>query len=408
MSDDSGLDAKRVPIERAMLQNYMSIARCDVKLGPLTLLVGPNGSGKSNFVDAFTFVSDALNTTLDQALRDRGGIEDVRRRSGGHPNHFGMRFDLNLPDEATAHYSFKIAAVKGGGFAVQREQATVFSDGLYKFDVRNGSVTGSLEAPPPAPSDRLYLVTASGFPEFRPLFELLRGMAFYNLEPSHAREHQPPDSGDVLLSDGRNVASVVGRLARTHPERHRRIEEYLSKIVPGLSRVQRRQYGARETLEFHQEVLGRSRPWTFSASSMSDGTLRALGVLVALLQIDAPTETGPTVSVVGIEEPEVALHPAATGVLLDALLEASAWAQVLVTTHSPDLLDSRLVPTDSIRAVRASGGVTQIGEVDDVERSAIRDGLYTAGDLLRSDYLSPEPSAIELSTNTKKSLRLFE
>ncbi len=83
-------------ITRVVLKNYKSIAKCDVRLRPLMFLVGPNGSGKSNFLDALRFVSDALNTSLDHALHDRGGIQEVRRRSGGHPNHLGVTTALPL------------------------------------------------------------------------------------------------------------------------------------------------------------------------------------------------------------------------------------------------------------------------------------------------------------------------
>src|SRR5713101_3554241 len=75
-------------LTRVVLRNYKSIAACDVQLCPLVFLVGPNGAGKSNFLDALRFVADALRTSLDHALRDRGGIKEVRRRSGGHPTHF--------------------------------------------------------------------------------------------------------------------------------------------------------------------------------------------------------------------------------------------------------------------------------------------------------------------------------
>jgi len=71
-------------LTRVVLRNYKSIATCDVRLHPLVFLVGPNGAGKSNFLDALRFVTDALRTSLDHALRDRGGIKEVRRRSGGH------------------------------------------------------------------------------------------------------------------------------------------------------------------------------------------------------------------------------------------------------------------------------------------------------------------------------------
>ena len=75
-------------IKRVILKNYKSIAACDVQLQPLTFLVGRNGSGKSNFLDALRFVADALNSSLGHALRDRGGINDVRRRSRGTPKPF--------------------------------------------------------------------------------------------------------------------------------------------------------------------------------------------------------------------------------------------------------------------------------------------------------------------------------
>ena len=69
---------------RAILRSYTAHAGAspsvELTLGPLTFLVGPNGSGKSNFLDALRFVADALNTTLEQSLRDRGGIQSVRRR----------------------------------------------------------------------------------------------------------------------------------------------------------------------------------------------------------------------------------------------------------------------------------------------------------------------------------------
>ena len=75
-------------LKRVLLSNYKSIKACSVPLGPLTFLVGQNGAGKSNFLDALRLVSESLNTSLEHALRERGGIKEVRRRSAGHPTHF--------------------------------------------------------------------------------------------------------------------------------------------------------------------------------------------------------------------------------------------------------------------------------------------------------------------------------
>jgi predicted ATPase len=119
---------------------------------------------------------------------------------------------------------------------------------------------------------------------------------------------------------------------------------------------------------------------------MSDGTLRALGILVAVSQRagkDYP------VSLVGIEEPETALHPAAAGALMDALGEASSHTQILATTHSPDLLDQVDLETDSLLAVVLQEGVTRVAPIDPASREAIRTHLYTPGELLRLDQLEP-------------------
>lgn len=122
---------------------------------------------------------------------------------------------------------------------------------------------------------------------------------------------------------------------------------------------------------------------------MSDGTLRALGVLVAVFQ--SRVEDVPSALLAGIEEPEVAPHPAAVGALLDALREARRSTQVRVTTHSPDLLDLASLETGLLLVIYADRGATQIAPIDEASRKAVRKGLYTAGEFLRLDQLRREP-----------------
>jgi predicted ATPase len=120
---------------------------------------------------------------------------------------------------------------------------------------------------------------------------------------------------------------------------------------------------------------------------MSDGTLRALAILVALFQ---RSDIGSKPTMVAIEEPETGLHPAGAGILLDALREGASRGQVIVTSHSPDLLDNRAILSEWILAVDASHGSTVIAPLDAAARSTLRDRLYTAGELLRMDQLKPE------------------
>lgn len=377
-------------ISRVLLKNYKSIAICGVDLGKLTFLVGPNGSGKSNFVDGLRFVTDALRTSLDHALRDRGGIREVRRRSAGHPTHFSIRLEFASP-AGPGHYAFRIGARARGEYEVQEEECQI---GLSTFRVESGKVVrSSVKTPPAASRDRLYLVNASGLPEFRAIYEALSSMGFYNLNPDRIRALQSPDPGKLLARDGSNLASVLDQLAAHSKGTKDRIQEYLNKVVPGVYAVERKELGHMETLEFRQRVAGVDDPWRFSAAHMSDGTLRALGILVAIFQ--ATNGAGVDVPLVAIEEPEVALHPAAAGVLRDGLREASRHTQLLVTSHSPDLLDDDELSADSILAVTAEDGTTNIGPLDAAGRGALHEQLYTPGELLRMNQLAPDPEAVK-------------
>jgi predicted ATPase len=162
--------------------------------------------------------------------------------------------------------------------------------------------------------------------------------------------------------------------------------------VPGVSAVEHKALGPRETLEFRQEMRNVKHPWRFFAAAMSDGTLRSLGVLTALFQsIDRASSAIPLVA---IEEPESTIHPAAASVIMDALLEASDKEQVLATTHSPDLLDHKAIKDAQLLAVTNVGGETFIAPVDEASISAIQDGLYTPGELMKAGQLSPSKKAI--------------
>jgi predicted ATPase len=393
-------------ITQVLLENYKSIPRCRVPLGPLTFLVGANGSGKSNFLDALRFVTDALRSSLDHALRDRGGIKEVRLRSSGHPTPFGVRLEFALPDGRRGFYAFRIGALKEAGYEVQREECSVSPEGALgppaHYSVQRGQVQSfSAGIAPAAASDRLYLVNVSGLPEFRPVYEALSSMGFYNLNPDRIRDLQPPDAGELLARDGGNIASVLGQMGGHAPAMKRRVEEYLAKIVSGVQEVDAKAVGPKETLEFRQQMAG-ARNWRFLAGNMSDGTLRALGVLVALFQ--SANGQNRRVPLVGIEEPEVALHPAAAGVLLDALQEASRKTQVLVTSHSPELLDNHKIGTDSILAVIADRGLTRIGPLDEVGVSAVRDRLYTPGELLRMNQLTPDLAEVQKASAVQLNL----
>lgn len=380
--------ANNVFLNRVVLRNYKSIGACDVRLGPLTYLVGANGSGKSNFLDALHLVRDALLGSLDNALNERGGLTEVRRRSSGHPTNFAIRLEFSLRDGQTGYYAFNVGALAGRGYEVQTEKCAIggVGKGPY-FHVERGALKASSEPTFPAVTpDRLALVSASGMAVFRPVFDALTAMGFYNLNPKLMREPQKPQDGRLLKPVGENIVSVIGHLERVAPQNLAQIESYLQTVVPLMHGLERKQIGPLETLEFRQEVAGAQQPWRFPAQNMSDGTLRALGVLTALFQ--GNLDYSP--SLIGIEEPETALHPAASAALREALSKASATTQVMVTSHSPELLDDRNIQPEQILAVVSEGGNSKIGPLDEASISVMRENLFSAGELLRLNQLKPD------------------
>jgi predicted ATPase len=192
---------------------------------------------------------------------------------------------------------------------------------------------------------------------------------------------------------------VLNALGRDNPDARSHVIEFLSKVVPGVQDVTVRHVGKKETLAFDQRVDRDSGPWRFLAENMSDGTLRALGVLTALFQ--SANGGSKRVPLVGIEEPEAAVHPGAAGVLRDALRAAAENMQVLVTSHSPDLLDDKDVSDEWILAVVSENGETKIGPINKEDRSLMRDRLFTAGELLKQGQLTPDLEVIK-RTPTKQ------
>src|SRR5262249_527108 len=223
-----------------------------------------------------------------------------------------------------------------------------------------------------------------GVQPFVDLGDGVRSMGFLNVHPDAIRRLQKPLPGVFLERDGSNLASVIRILEEIDPDSLQRVKEYLTHIAQEVSQFEVRQYGEYETVHFHLRLEVAGKPLEFDAASMSDGTLCALGNLMAAFQIVLPYGYP---SVIGIEQPETALHPAAMRALVDALDEATQRTQVLLTTHSADLLSGRDVSPGQVLVVRNRGGQTHITPVDPARREISQKDVYSLDELQRMDKL---------------------
>jgi predicted ATPase len=291
----------------------------------------------------------------------------VRYRSGtqSRPGNVALRVDFEFRNGVPAEgwYAFEIKAKEGYEFDVLREKCVVQSAGQkHSFDRSGATFKTSVASIEPAVDPQaLLLPLIGGTPQFGPVTKGLAGVRVFSIQPKAIQELQEPDSGASLKSDGSNLSSVLKSLSREEGKMER-LCELLRTVVPGTATVKPIKHGKKMSLEFRQEWEGNGikerkrkerRSIAHEAFSMSDGTLRTLGILTAFLQRNRPT-------LVGLEEPEATIHPEALAAILEMIRSFSRDTQVLVTTHSPELLDATWIESENLRVVTWENGVTQV------------------------------------------------
>jgi len=370
-------------LTRVRLTNYRSIAACDVELQRFTLLVGPNGAGKSNFLDSLRFLVHSMHAPLEQVLEARSGIKGILRKlpKGRTSSSFSIAVEFVIEDGTTGRYSLTVRSGDNGAADIESEECRV---GEHHFALIGRELSHSTSSAPAFTGDRPALVSFGAQPAFAPAFNLIAGMTFYSPNPEEMRQPRSLGPGRVLSRDASNAADVLARLQREKPLLVERIREYLQSFNPEFQDVSVTETGDYRWLAFRP--ASNLSDWWLNSPDVSDGTLRAMGMLLAIFQGGSGDRP---ISLIGLEEPENNLHPAAAGVLLDALLEGSQSVPVIASTHSADLLDRKDLPDDSLLAVAMQDGETVIGPIDDAGKSILHKHLYTAGELMRSNQLTP-------------------
>ena len=376
------------------LGQFRSFRLAKVEFDNPTFLVGQNGAGKSNFTDALSFLSEAMASPLQAVFDRRGGtgtVGTVYRRSstGGRAASLGLFVELEDLDEQTtsAAYGIRVKPKDNHDFEVKKEICRItMRDGSKKFfDRSNGAFKSNIPSLEPAlEHNALLLPIIGGDARFQPVLRFLSEMRVYRIEPVALRNVQEPDSGIRLRPDGSNAASVLREIQRRSPHGFRKARELLAAIVPQTIDVTPKAHGKKLSLQFTQQ-WSTSKKVKFEALSMSDGTLRAVGLIAAVFQRPSP-------SVLVIEEPEATMHPGALGAVLDLVEHASRTMQVVVTTHSPDILDASWIQGRNLRILEWKNGSTKISPASDASQRIIGEGVMRAGELLRSNALTAADS----------------
>lgn len=365
------------------LTNFLSYKFAKLEFGDFIAVVGPNASGKSNLVAAIKLLREIPAYGLPTALARRGGFDQLRHRSAGRPYDPGFLLTFTMGDNAESTYELRLGAVKGQRYRVKREIAEVFWQGRrFTMDSDGSKVVWTESGPGGKNVRRTEFVVAPGQSAMATgglggyvVYDILQTMQTVEVNPAKVADLQEPSSTREFESDGSNVTSIYENLdALTRRE----LVDELSAIVPGIVSIEVARLADRQTLRFRQRTESGIRE--FYAKQMSDGTLRALAILLAALQKSRP-------GLLVIEEPEVAIHLGALRTLVELLQAQSERSQILITTHSADIVDA--LPIDSIRIVWSQNDASHVAPISDHSKEPVRRGLITPGELLRSDSLDP-------------------
>ncbi|RUO88535.1 hypothetical protein D7Y11_34865 [Corallococcus sp. AB018] len=337
-------------LESIHLKNFKSFADAEVKLAPVTVLVGANASGKSNLLDALKLVQRLeLGWTLSEVLQGRreAGREVAPALRGGS---LGLARSADTPVELTLRWSSgsddSLTHSMGIGvrgepsfrwerleLQVASQQYSVESVPVKGLPPMMSQVNGALRTIHIEANQSVYREARIrlGMTFARSLLEMptLNSALFLEVIPARMRGYSPQQ--DIELgAEGENISSVLWSLSQRHPDTQQEWVDWLSELCgPEIVGLDFSKTDLGDVMFALLEKDGTRTP----ARSLSDGTLRFLGTLVAMRTVREG-------SLVILEEPETGLHPQRIHLLVEFLEAVSRERnlQVILTTHSPQVL----------------------------------------------------------------------
>ncbi|MSP14870.1 MAG: hypothetical protein EXR62_18165 [Chloroflexi bacterium] len=329
---------KKVFLEEIHIENFLSLRDVRLPLKPLTVLVGLNASGKSNVLNALMLLGKMMESS---DLPSADVIQDVAWAGVAKSVSFQLKIRI---DGTPANYTLVLGT--GTENRVILEELSIGQDGTKVISVRNGQGEVRDEDNQNATSYRsnnLALKSAGDYgnkPVTSAISKFIRNWEFYDFEPDTIRDSAivlhiigrdvSKRSKDVeeiphLADSGLGLKQILSHWFENDPDRFQAVNEDLL----GCTQTGLEQHGKNGDSELYLKE-GYANP--IPLNKASDGTLRLIAYSVLLNQPELP-------SLIAIEEPERNLHPAALGYIAQVLEKLAERTQVIITTHSSQLLD---------------------------------------------------------------------
>lgn len=363
------------PIFRLTIKGFKSIQHLDsFRLSSLNVLIGANGVGKSNFVSYFRMLGELVESRLQSWTRNQGSADRIVSYGVKETNKLESFVEFGLNG-----YKFVLEPTIDGGFSFASEE--LFFDGPYFgkkwIPLGSGHAEAKLkekfkEAKKGAVADYCYS-SISNWKVFH-FHDTSDTAGVKRLGALHDNEY--------LRSDASNIAAFLHRLSSESPDVFEQIRKTIRLGIPFFDdfvlKPQKLKSGEEQV-----RLLWRQKDSDYSLwpSQLSDGSIRFICLVTALLQPDPP-------STIIIDEPELGLHPYAITLLGSLLRSASNRMQVIVSTQSVPLVNEFSI--DDLIIVEREEGATVFKRLEEEDFKVWLDD-YSVGELWEKNILGGRP-----------------
>jgi predicted ATPase len=357
------------------LQNWKNFARIEVDLQNRVFLVGPNAAGKSNLLDVFRFLRDLPSPGggFQEAIRRRGGVSAIRCLAARRYPDIELRVVVE-PPQANTRWEYELAFKQDAQRRARISKERVVRDGQVLLMRPNDD-----DKQDPARLTQTHLEQVNVNRSFRELAFFFESVRYLHIVPQLVRE---PDRSVGRLNDpfgGDFLEQIAKTQERTRVARLNRIRDALRVAVPQLAEIElARDDRGTPHLRGKYEHWRPQGAWQ-TEDQFSDGTLRLMGLLWVAMEGGGPLL---------LEEPELSLHPEIVRHLpqMFARVQRRTGRQIILSTHSPDLLRDEGIGLDEVLLLRPGSEGTEVAPAGAFQE--IRDLLQ--GGMTLADAVIPK------------------
>jgi predicted ATPase len=398
-----------MPIKRIHIENFKSFSEIDVELSRFNVVIGSNAAGKSNFISVFKFLRDIARHGVVNAIAMQGGADYLRNAKIGSERDLVVHVTYepyrgkevidrtskggSMLEVRSCESSYEFALrfdATGDGFSVVRDRLLIGFDvlecgnrsnrkeknqtigrGAIQVSSEDGEITYTVNIPEGClltendviplffrgkrlPERTLLLETIYGYP-LPHLEKFFDRIAVYDIDPKLPKKGTTLTGKSDLDEDAGNLALVVKTILE-NPEKKRKFSNLLRDVLPFVEDFAVQKFMDVSLVLTMRERYTKSRD--LPASSLSDGTITIFAMIIALYFEEKPF--------IIIEEPVSHIHPFLISRLMRMIKEASEKKQVMVTTHSTEVVKHAGID-DILLISRDSEGFSVISRPGDKE-----------------------------------------